>query len=77
VAREGLEPENVYPNTFFLPESGIQRGSICAGLGDPLSPDWTSIKGKSKLDGIQSEIDRYLRKKQLLTFAKFSKMFLF
>jgi hypothetical protein len=47
VATEGLEPENVYPNTFFLPESGIQRGSICAGLGDPLSPDWTSIKGKS------------------------------
>jgi hypothetical protein len=46
VAREGLEPEKLYPNTFFLPESGIQRGSVCEGDGDPLSPEWTSIKGK-------------------------------
>ena len=46
MAREGLEPEKLYPNTFFLPESGIQRGSVCEGDGDPLSPDWTSIKGK-------------------------------
>jgi hypothetical protein len=46
VAREGLEPEQLYPNTFFLPESGIQRGSVCEGDGDPLSPDWPSIKGK-------------------------------
>ena len=37
VALHGTEPENVYPNTFFLPGSGIQRGSAKAGeKGDAL-----------------------------------------
>ena len=27
VAGEGQEPENVYPNTMFLPDTGIQRGN--------------------------------------------------
>ena len=26
VAPEGTEPSSVYPNTFFLPPSGVQRG---------------------------------------------------
>eukprot|EP00092_Neocalanus_flemingeri_P089241 GFUD01112903.1.p1 GENE.GFUD01112903.1~~GFUD01112903.1.p1 ORF type:complete len:755 (-),score=192.43 GFUD01112903.1:119-2383(-) len=45
VASNGTDPANVYPNTFFLPPSGVQRGSTFLGDGDPLSPSWTSVKG--------------------------------
>ena len=31
VAVDGVEAENVYPNTFFLPPSGVQRGSTFIG----------------------------------------------
>ena len=44
-AFNGTDPANVYPNTFFLPPSGVQRGTTFLGDGDPLSPRWTSIKG--------------------------------
>ena len=48
---EKTDPENVYPNTFFLPPSGVQRGSTLHGNGgDPLSPGWTSIKGAYRLE---------------------------
>ena len=57
VAVEGTEPENVYPNTFFLPGSGVQRGSTFIGDGDPLSPGWPSIEnsyrlGAEEVDGL-------------------------
>jgi len=45
VARDGLGEDGVYPNTFFLPSSGIQRGATFNGDGDPLTPSWPSIKG--------------------------------
>ena len=47
VARLGTDPGSVYPNTFFLPPSGIQRGSVKLGArdGDPLSPGWPSVPG--------------------------------
>ena len=45
VAFNGTDPANVYPNTFFLPSSGVQRGSTFLGDSDPLSPSWTSVKG--------------------------------
>lgn len=31
---------DVYPNDWFLPESGTQRGSIYLGVGDPLTPGY-------------------------------------
>ena len=37
-AKEGTDPENVYPNTRFLPGTGVQRGTIFTGSGDPLTP---------------------------------------
>ena len=43
VAVQGTKPENVYPNTIFLPGSGVQRGSVFIGDGDPLSPNWASV----------------------------------
>ena len=51
VALLGTEPENVYPNTIFLPGSGIQRGSTSTPLqeGDRLSPGWPSVKNAYRL----------------------------
>ena len=46
VAVQGTKPENVYPNTIFLPGTGVQRGNVFYGKwggGDPLSPNWASI----------------------------------
>ena len=50
VAISGTEPENVYPNTIFLPGSGIQRGSTYIGDGDPLSPEWASVENAYRMD---------------------------
>ena len=43
VAVQGTAPEDVYPNTIFLPGTGVQRGSTYIGDGDPLSPHWASV----------------------------------
>ena len=50
VALLGTEPENVYPNTRFLPGSGIQRGSTFLSDGEPLSPGFASVKNAYRLD---------------------------
>lgn len=49
VAAQGTEPENVYPNTIFLPGSGIQRGSTLLE-GDPLSPGWASVTNAYRMN---------------------------
>ncbi|KAK3726288.1 hypothetical protein QZH41_012711 [Actinostola sp. cb2023] len=43
----GAEPKDVFPNTPFLPSTGVQRGSIytASGVGDPLTPGVPSIPG--------------------------------
>ena len=43
VAVNGTKPKDVYPNTIFLPGTGVQRGSTYIGDGDPLSPHWASV----------------------------------
>ena len=46
VAPYGTDPKDVYPNTMFLPPSGIQRGTAFPlGGGEPLSPGWPSVEG--------------------------------
>ena len=50
VAVQGTEPENVYPNTIFLPGSGVQRGSTKFGKGDALSPGWPSVQNAYRLE---------------------------
>ena len=42
VARNGTDPQNVYDNSWWLPGSGMQRGSSFVGAGDPLTPTWPS-----------------------------------
>ena len=45
VAVQGVSEDQVYPNTIFLPESGMQRGHVRLTKGDALSPSWPSIPG--------------------------------
>jgi len=45
VAANGTEPEDVYPNTFWLPPTGMQRGSLLIVDGDPQTPNYPSIDG--------------------------------
>ena len=43
----GQDPASVYPNTMFLPESGVERGAVMITAdGDPLSPGRASVDGK-------------------------------
>ena len=48
VAPRGTDPDSVYPNTFFLPPSGVQRGTTFIDA-DPLSPSWPSVDGAYRL----------------------------
>lgn len=49
-AKEGTDPENVYPNTRFLPGTGVQRGTIFTGSGDPLTPGAPAGRDAYRLD---------------------------
>ena len=44
VARDGQEDKDVYPNSIWLPGTGMQRGTTFMGDGDPLTPGWPSIE---------------------------------
>ena len=50
VAPNGTDPASVYPNTMFLPPSGIHRGTVMSLLeGDPATPTWASVPGAYRL----------------------------
>ncbi|EYB96153.1 hypothetical protein Y032_0153g2937 [Ancylostoma ceylanicum] len=44
IARDGIDEAHVYPNTLWMPNEGVQRGSIMHGDGDPLTPLYPSKK---------------------------------
>ena len=39
----------MYPNSIFLPGSGIQRGSTYIGEGDPLSQLYPSVENAYRM----------------------------
>merc|ERR1712212_260558 len=49
-AQEGIEDENLLPNTFWMPGTAVQRGSLSMSDGDPLTPNWPSIDHAYRLD---------------------------
>jgi len=49
VACEGTDPSQVYPNSFWLPGTGMQRGSLALVDGDPLTPYWPSVENAYEL----------------------------
>ena len=46
-ALAGGDPKDTYPNTAWLPASGVQRGSVYTfpGMGDPQTPGIAAIPG--------------------------------
>ncbi|KAK6760458.1 hypothetical protein RB195_021793 [Necator americanus] len=64
VAREGTDRDHVYPKTLWMPNEGVQRGSIMHGDGDPLTPLYPSKKelfksrtiDQAKRDGVLPSI---------------------
>ncbi|KAL7645737.1 UNVERIFIED_CONTAM: hypothetical protein RMT77_002614 [Armadillidium vulgare] len=49
VAAEGISPEDVYDNSWWLPGTGVQRGSTYLGSGDSLTPGWPSTEHAYRL----------------------------
>lgn len=41
--------QNYYPESKWLPPSGVQRGSVYTGIGDPLTPGWVSEPDAERL----------------------------
>ncbi|CAM6090069.1 unnamed protein product [Calypogeia fissa] len=41
--------EGYYPESEWLPPSGVQRGSVFQGIGDPLTPGWASTPGAEQI----------------------------
>ena len=44
-----LGQDKVYPQYIWLPKTGVQRGSIFKGRGDPLTPGLPSVDGVFRL----------------------------
>lgn len=57
-ALQGGEPENTYPNTAWLPASGVQRGSLYTmpGNGDPQTPGIAALNGTFRRSFNDSEL---------------------
>ena len=57
-AQQGGEPENTYPNTAWLPASGVQRGSLYTmpGNGDPQTPGIAALEGMFRRSFNDSEL---------------------
>ena len=50
VAQEGTDEANVYNNTFWMPGTAVQRGSLALSDGDPETPNWPSVEHAYRLD---------------------------
>ena len=42
--------DRVYPDTWWLPPDGVQRGSVFTGAGDPLTPGYPSNGEKTEAE---------------------------
>jgi hypothetical protein len=48
----------VYPNSFWLPGTGVQRGTLSLSDGDPLTPNWPSVDNAYRLDMEERQVER-------------------
>ena len=57
-ARAGPDPKDTYPNTAWLPASGVQRGSLYTfpGAGDPQTPGIAALPGMWRRSQNDSEL---------------------
>lgn len=48
-AEDGFVRGDVYPDGPMRPATGVQRGSVMNGAGDPSTPGWPSVSGARRL----------------------------
>jgi N-acetylated-alpha-linked acidic dipeptidase len=48
-ADDGYVRGDVYPDGPMRPGTGVQRGSVMNGTGDPTTPGWASVRGARRL----------------------------
>jgi N-acetylated-alpha-linked acidic dipeptidase len=48
-AEDGYTRGDVYPEGPMRPPTGVQRGSVMNGTGDPSTPGWASVRGARRL----------------------------
>jgi N-acetylated-alpha-linked acidic dipeptidase len=48
-ADDGFVRGDVYPEGPMRPPTGVQRGSVMNGAGDPTTPGWPSVRGARRL----------------------------
>ncbi|MGQ0715462.1 MAG: M20/M25/M40 family metallo-hydrolase [Gemmatimonadaceae bacterium] len=48
-AEDGFVRGDVYPDGPMRPATGVQRGSVMNGAGDPSTPGWASVTGARRL----------------------------
>ncbi|HJR67078.1 MAG TPA: M20/M25/M40 family metallo-hydrolase [Gemmatimonadaceae bacterium] len=48
-ADDGFTRGDVYPDGPMRPATGVQRGSVMNGTGDPTTPGWASVRGARRL----------------------------
>lgn len=49
-ADDGYVRGDVYPEGTFRNDSGVQRGSVMNGVGDPTTPGWASVAGARRVE---------------------------
>src|SRR6218665_664596 len=46
----------VYPNSWWLPGTGVQRGSLSLTIGDPLTPLYPATESAYRLDPSEAQL---------------------
>ena len=55
---DGYVRGDVYPEGPMRPPSGVQRGSVFNGVGDPSTPGWPSVAGARRVPPDEMEVPR-------------------
>lgn len=55
----GGDINQVYPHDWWLPPSGVQRGVIRTGQGDPLTADYPAISKQYEMSCIALSLDGF------------------
>ena len=48
MAQNGTDEADVFPNTFWMPGTAVQRGSLALSDGDPQTPNWPREDSQNK-----------------------------
>lgn len=57
-ADDGFVRGDVYPDGPMRPATGVQRGSVMNGTGDPTTPGWASVRGARRLPLDSAQVPR-------------------